>query len=302
MIEKIVILKPKESLNFSESINAGVRNSSNDKVFIANDDIIISKQTVERLAEHCDENTITGPDSNCNLGWMTNKHYTVKGVALKPAMLPKQIEGIVEDIYEIVPTDDNKPKEVDWVAFFATMVHRKAFNDVGLLDENFVYDKEDLDWCVRAKEKGKKFLYCFDSYCFHFGGVSRKVKHEELGMKHLEDNEKNEAYFKEKYSPKNVIGFYCHDAWEHWDENSLNGTIQDGKPKGIGGSETQAILVCRELSKLGYRVKIFNKCREQHYDREGLDVEYIPFNKFGEYSKEIHYDIFIASRYLDCGS
>ena len=300
MIEKIVILKPSESLNFSESINAGIRNSSNDKVFIANDDIIISKQTIERLADNCDENTISGPDSNCNYGWMTNQHYTIKGVPLLPAMLPKQIEGIVEDIYDIVPTEDNKPKEVDWLAFFATMVHRKSFEEVGLLDENFVYDKEDLDWCVRAKEKGKKFKYCYDSYCFHFGGVSRKVKHEELGMKHLEDNEKNEAYFKDKYSKKKVVGFYAHDAWEYWDENSLNGTIQDGKPKGIGGSETQAILVCRELARLGYRVKIFNKCREQHMDREGFDVEYIPFDKFGEYSKEIHYDFFIASRYLDC--
>jgi len=51
MIEKIVILKPKKSLNFSESINAGILHSNNDKIFIANDDIIISKQTLERLAE-----------------------------------------------------------------------------------------------------------------------------------------------------------------------------------------------------------------------------------------------------------
>ncbi len=301
MIEKIVILKPKSPLNFSESINAGITHSSNDKIFIANDDIIISKQTMEVLSKHCNENTITGPDSNCNYGWITNKHYTIKGIPLIPAMLPKQIEGIVEDIYEIVPTEDNKPKEVDWLAFFATMVHRKTLNEVGLLDENFVYDKEDLDWCVRAKEKGKKFLYCFDSYCFHFGGVSRKVKHAELGMKHLEDNEKNEKYFNNKHQKdKKVIGFYCFDAWEFWDEKSINGSVQDGKPKGIGGSETQAILVCRELSKLGYKVKIFNKCREKHYDMEGYDVEYIPFGEFGEYSKTIYYDYFIASRYLDC--
>ena len=301
MIENIVILKPSKPLNFSESINAGIRNSNNDKVFIANDDIIISKETIERLSKHCDENTLTGPDSNCNLGWMTDKHYTVRGIPLVPAMLPKQIVGAIDDIYNIVPSSENKPKEVDWLAFFATMVHRKTINEVGLLDENFVYDKEDLDYCVRAKKLGKKFLYCFDSYCFHFGGVSRKVKHAELGMKHLEDNAKNENYFKDKYREgKKVIGFYCFDAWEYWDENSINGSVQDGKPKGIGGSETQAILVCRELSKLGYRVKIFNKCREQHYDREGFDVEYIPYTSFGEYSKTIHYDYFVASRYLDC--
>jgi glycosyltransferase involved in cell wall biosynthesis len=468
-ISKIIILKPKESLNFSESINAGIRNSNNDKVFIANDDIIISKQTMERLADHCDENTITGPDSNCNVGWMTNHHYTIKGVPLIPAMLPKQIEGIVEDIYEIVPTKDNKPKEVDWLAFFATMVHRKTLNEVGLLDENLIYDKEDLLWCRQAKAKGKTFLYCFDSFCFHFGGVSRKVKHEELGMKHLEDNRLNEYYYSavqglrktkpiegfEDYlvsedgivisnkewrgsshrmlslrekedgyitahlsknsnlsnkavhrlvakafipNPENlpevnhkngikddnrvenlewvsssdnqkhaydtglrevvgthpnhtiteeeviflrkiykkgnismvklgelfgisksnacrivngedwsegikdkiVIGINCWDAWECWDETSLNKAIDPKKPSGIGGSETQIILLSRELSKLGYKVKIFNKCKEQHYDKDGFDVEYIIFSDFGEYSKKVHYDYFIASRYLDC--
>jgi glycosyltransferase involved in cell wall biosynthesis len=145
-------------------------------------------------------------------------------------------------------------------------------------------------------------LYCYDSYCFHFGGVSRKRKHQELGLKHDLDTEHNELYYQQKYNIKNkpVIGFYCFDAWEYWDENSINGSVQDGKPKGIGGSETQAIQICRELSKLGYKVKIFNKCKENHMDSGGYDVEYIPFQDFPKYSEKFEYDHFIASRYLDC--
>ncbi|MDB4330333.1 glycosyltransferase [bacterium] len=301
MIKKIVILKPNKSLNFSESINAGIKNSINDKVFIANDDIIISKETMERLEEKCDENTITGPDSNCNLGWLTNETYSAGDVTLVPSMDLSQVTHVTDKIYDIVPTRKDT-KELDWLAFFATMVHRKCFDEVGLLDENFVYDKEDLDWCVRAKQKGKKFLYCFDSYCFHFGGVSRKKKHAELGLKHELDNEHNEVYYKNKYKVqgKPVLGFYCHDAWEYWDETSLNSSIQDGKPSGIGGSETQAILLCRELSKLGYKVKLFNKCKENHMDSGGYDVEYIPFQDFPKYSQRVKYNHFVASRYLDC--
>jgi glycosyltransferase involved in cell wall biosynthesis len=301
MIKKIVILKPKRSLNFSESINAGVTNSENDKVFVANDDIIISKNTVEKLAEKCDENTIAGPDSNCNLGWLTDYAYNAGEVNLVPAMTLDQVSGVIEDIYNIEPL--SKPdKNLDWLAFFATMIHRKCWEDVGLMDENFVYDKEDLDWCVRAKNKGKNFLYCMDSYCFHFGGVSRKRKHEELGLKHDLDTEHNELYYKQKYNlnDKPIIGFYCHDAWEYWDENSINSTVSD-KPSGIGGSETQVILLAREFSDLGYKVKVFNKCKENHMDTGGdYDVEYIPFQDFAEYSKKIRYDFFIASRYLDC--
>lgn len=307
MIRKIVILKPKKSLNFSESINAGVKEGSNDKIFVANDDIIISKQTIERLEEKCDEDTITGPDSNCNLGWLTDYSYSVSNkenisLNLVPSMTLDNVKNHISEIHSIVPKR-NDVKELDWLAFFATMIHRDTFvKDVGYMDENFVYDKEDLDWCVRAKQKGKKFLYCYDSYCFHFGGVSRKRKHQELGLKHDLDTEHNELYYQQKYNIKNkpVIGFYCFDAWEYWDENSLNGSVQDGKPKGIGGSETQAVLMCRELSNLGYKVKIFNKCKENHMDSGGYDVEYIPFQDFPKYSEKFEYDHFIASRYLDC--
>jgi glycosyltransferase involved in cell wall biosynthesis len=301
MIKKVVILKPKRSLNFSESINAGVKNSDNPKIFIANDDIIISKQTIERLASKCDPNTVTGPESNCNLGWLTNQVFTAGDVRLVPTMTLDQVSHVIDKIYDIVPNSKDT-KELQWLAFFATMVHRKCFDDVGLLDEMFIYDKEDLDWCVRAGQKGKIFVYDYSAYCFHFGGVSRKRKHQELGLKHDLDQEHNEVYYKNKYNMNNkpVIGFYCFDAWEYWDENSLNKPIQEGKPSGIGGSETQAILVCRELSKLGYKVKIFNKCKENHFDSGGYDVEYIPFQDFPKYSKIYKYDYFIASRYLDC--
>jgi len=299
MIKKIVILKPNRSLNFSESINAGMEASSNKKIFIANDDIIISKQTLERLESSCDPDTVSGPDSNCNLGWLTDKRYSAGNIPLVPSMDLDQVKEVIPLIYDIVP-DTSEIKETEWLAFFATMVHRDSIERVGYLDEQFVYDKEDIDWCLRARDKGIKFQYCYSSYCFHFGGVSRKKKHKELGLKHLEDNAKNEEYYALKHNPnKPVLGFYCHDAWEYWDEKSLNSSIQDDKPKGIGGSETQVILLSREFSKLGYKVKIYNKCKKRHLDG-GYDVEYIPFQNFNDDSKSIFYDYFIASRYLDC--
>lgn len=301
MIKKIVILKPKKSLNFSESINFGVKESNNPKIFIANDDIIISKQTLERLVDKCDRETITGPDSNCNLGWLTEFRYKAGNIDLVPSMQLDQVKNTIEEIYNIVPPRYDF-KHVEWLAFFATMIDRRCFYDVGFLDENFIYDKEDLDWCQRAANTNKKFKYCYDSFCFHFGGVSRKRKHQELGLRHDEDQKHNEDYYNSKYKKdsKPLVAFYCHDAWEYWDENSLNKPIQENKPSGIGGSETQVILLSRELSKLGYQVKIFNKCKDNHIDSGGFDVEYIPFQNFPVYSKLVTYDYLIASRYLDC--
>lgn len=300
MIKRIVILKPSRPLNFSESCNAGIKASNNENIFIANDDIIISKSTLEELVKATDDNTVTGPDSNCNLGWQTQYAYQVKDVTLVPSMSLSQIKHIIPDIHNIKVVR-NEVMDRDWLAFFATMFTRKCIDKVGLLDENFIYDREDLDWCVRAASLGIKFKQIFSSYCFHFGGVSRKKKHKELGLKHDLDQEHNELYYKNKFNlqDKKIVAFYCYDAWEYWDENSLNVSISE-KPCGIGGSETQVILLSRELSKLGYKVKVFNKCKEQHLDTQGFDVEYIPFQNFEEYSKKVTYDCLIASRYLNC--
>ena len=468
MIKKIVILKPSKSLNFSESCNAGIKHSSSEKLFIANDDIIISENSLEELAKNTDDQTITGPDSNCNLGFQTDYAYTVGNIRLVPAMILPQVRNIIPEIYKM----NIHRKEIierSWLAFFATMFTRKCIEDVGLLDEAFIYDREDLSWCIKAKEKNKKFKQIFSSYCFHFGGISRKRKHQELGLKHDLDTEYNLNYFnslhgikdekqikgypdytitnigviisnkewrgtssrertqfeteqgylqvglynnneEKKYlvhrlvaetflpnpdnkpevnhkngnkrdnrvcnlewttaqentkhafdtglidrkgekngqskltdqkvleirnrhktegldysqlakeynvSPsligqivrgncwthlidKPLLAFYCFDAFEFWDEKSLNKSLQKDKPSGIGGSETQVILLSRELAKLGWKVKIFNKCLENHMDSSGDDVEYIPFQNFAEYSKLVTYDILVASRYLNC--
>lgn len=301
MIKKVVILKPKKSLNFSESCNIGVANSNNNNIFIANDDIILSKNTLEELVKNTSDDTITGPDSNCNLGFQTDYAYTIKDIPLVPAMTLEQVKDIIPEIYNLNTIKKDIVKR-DWLAFFAIMLTRKCFNDVGKLDENFVYDREDLDWCVRASQINKNFRQIFSSYCFHFGGISRKRKHVELGLKHDLDQEHNETYYKSKWGimDKKILGIYCHDAWEFWDENSLNTSIDPNKPNGIGGSETQVILLSRELTKLGYKIKIFNKCKNNHFDTSGYDIEYIPFQDFPKYAKTINFDYFVASRYLDC--
>jgi len=301
MIRKVVILKPKKSLNFSESCNVGIKQSNNNLIFIANDDIIVTKHCMEELVKNTDHDTITGPDSNCNLGFQTNYAYTVNGIRLIPAMTLDQIKPIIPDLYN-VNVITKTIIEREWLAFFATMFTRKCMEDVGLLDETFVYDREDLSWCIIAKQKGKKFKQIFSSYCFHFGGISRKRKHQELGLKHDLDQEHNELYFRKKFNvvDKPILGIYCDNAWEYWDENSLNASLQSDKPSGIGGSETQVIHLSREFSKLGYRVKVFNKCKENHFDSGGFNVEYIPFQNFGEYSKLTKYNYFVASRYLNC--
>ena len=39
------------------------------------------------------------------------------------------------------------------------MVSKKAFNDIGGFDENYINGWEDVDFCLKAREKGYKIFY-----------------------------------------------------------------------------------------------------------------------------------------------
>jgi GT2 family glycosyltransferase len=44
--------------------------------------------------------------------------------------------------------------EVDWATGASLIVRREAIQAVGLLDERYFLDWEDLDWCYRMRQAG----------------------------------------------------------------------------------------------------------------------------------------------------
>ena len=91
---------------------------------------------------------------------------------------------------------------------------------------------------------------------------------------------------------KKTIGIFCgklyvtDDLTHKWDENALN--------EGIGGSETWAISISSELSKMGYRVIMFADC-PFHVSSDG--VEYHPYETFLQVCGKTKFDYFIVSRF-----
>ena len=76
------------------------------------------------------------------------------------------------------------------------------------------------------------------------------------------------------WDDKSVV-FYCGGAWEDWVDSSVIG--------GIGGSEEATIYMSRELTKLGYKVTIFNQCGELAGTYNG--IEYRPYYDFNRKDK-----------------
>ncbi len=51
-------------------------------------------------------------------------------------------------------------------------VRRKAMDEVGLLDEDFFFYGEDIDWCRRFRDAGWEVVFYPEAETIHFGGAS----------------------------------------------------------------------------------------------------------------------------------
>ncbi|MEO0303036.1 MAG: glycosyltransferase family 2 protein [candidate division WOR-3 bacterium] len=74
---------------------------------------------------------------------------------------------------------ENKACEVEGVVGAFMSIRREIFNLVGGFDKSFFLFAEDIDLCLRVKEKGYKIFFAPDIRIVHFHGGSRRY----LGLK-----------------------------------------------------------------------------------------------------------------------
>ena len=60
--------------------------------------------------------------------------------------------------------------DVEAISGACMLVDRKAVDDVGLWDEGYFLHCEDLDWCMRFRQKGWKILFVPDAIVVHHKG------------------------------------------------------------------------------------------------------------------------------------
>ena len=86
----------------------------------------------------------------------------------------------------------DRPIEVEAISGACTLVKRDAIRDVGLWDEGYFLHCEDLDWCMRFRQKGWKILFVPSARVTHALGVCGRSR----------------PYFVEWHKHKGMVRFY----------------------------------------------------------------------------------------------
>lgn len=160
------------NLGFSGGMNVGIRDALSrgaDRILLVNSDVIVPPDCLERLGRCLDAAPGTGiagpvvlarsePDLIASLGMSyasPSGRMRHRGFGTRVAFGQVVAGGAV-----------------DGVSGCLMLVKREVFEAVGLLDEDYFFSFEDLDFCLRARRAGFATVLATDAVVYHEGGRS----------------------------------------------------------------------------------------------------------------------------------
>jgi len=176
---QVKLIRNNENLGFARANNIGIRVSTGQYVCLINSDVIVQNGCIEKLVEFMDKNSSAGlagprilnPDGSLQISCrhfpsLWNNLCQVLGFN---KLFPKSV-FFSEPFMKYWAHD--QIRKVDALSGCFWMVRRKALDEVGLLDEDFFFYGEDIDWCRRFHNAGWDVKFYPGAEAIHFGGAS----------------------------------------------------------------------------------------------------------------------------------
>lgn len=177
--QQINLIVNEENLGFAKANNIGIKASTGRYLFLVNSDIEVLDNCIENMVDFMDDNTKIGmagprvlnPDRTLQVSC---RHFPsiwnnlCQSVGLNK-LFPK-IPFFSEPLMKYWPHDEERYVDVLSGCFW--VIKREALEEVGLLDEDFFFYGEDIDWCRRFHKAGWDVVFNPSAEAIHFGGAS----------------------------------------------------------------------------------------------------------------------------------
>ncbi len=184
----VLYIKLPKNIGFSRAVNIGIEASKGDYICILNNDVVVSPGWLGGLIEPMELDQTLGI-----VGPVTNEASGRQGISIYDYEVPftPEYRRFVERWRE---KNQNRLFYTFRVAFFCTLIKRKVFQEIGLLDPNFgIGSFEDDDFCMRAIIGGYRIAVVRSVFVHHFGSTTLSE------MDNFETFKKNWVYFSWKW-------------------------------------------------------------------------------------------------------
>ena len=167
-----IIIESPTNEGYVKGVNKGIRlalSSGATHILIINNDAVGRGDFIFRLKEALDRHPDAGLVSPKILYYNTDRIWFAGGTFNKWIGYTKHT-GMDQ-------IDDGKKveSEQDYITGCSILVRSDLFRAIGLFDEQYNIYGEDIDFCIRAKEKGFSSLYTSDTMVFHKVSLSSGI-------------------------------------------------------------------------------------------------------------------------------
>jgi GT2 family glycosyltransferase/nucleoside-diphosphate-sugar epimerase len=180
----IQVICNERNLGFAAACNIGAMVADGDHVFFLNPDCILEPNAVSNLIEAVNSadnvglvgGLLTNPDGTEQSGGRravpTPWRSFVRSFGL--GSLHTSFPRLFFDFDLHKQRLPDCPVEVEAISGACMLARRDSLEDVGLLDEGYFMHCEDLDWCMRFRQRGWKILFVPDARMIHHKGYCSK--------------------------------------------------------------------------------------------------------------------------------
>jgi GT2 family glycosyltransferase len=184
--QRLQVVKNTANLGFANACNAGTRRVSGKYFLYLNPDCVLESNAITEMCAVLESDHAVGMVG----GRLTNRDGSEQGGGRRAIPTPwrsfvrafgfsrfaNRWPKLFFDFYLHKQPLPEQPIEVEAISGACMMVRREALDDVGLLDEGYFMHCEDLDWCMRFRQKGWKILFAPSARVMHYLGVCSKSR------------------------------------------------------------------------------------------------------------------------------
>ncbi len=176
----------KRNFGFATACNVGAKVADGKHVLFLNPDCIMEENAIPILlkAVHSKDNIgmagglLTAPDGTEQSGGRRDVPTPWRSFvrAFGFSALSKRYPKLFSDFALHKQPLPDHPIEVEAISGACMLVRREALENVGLLDESYFMHCEDLDWCMRFRQRNWKILFVPDARMVHYKGHCSKSR------------------------------------------------------------------------------------------------------------------------------
>jgi hypothetical protein len=171
------VIRHETSRGFTVAANAGLRLATQPLMLLLNSDTELSRGAVDALVGALAADAQLGiagaqllyPDGSGQ--WSGGSAPTLSWLFAESSGLARAVAHVPG--YRVMrPLTATSNRDVDWVTGAALVMRREVWTDVGPFDEAFRIYSQDLDFCLRARDRGWKVRVIAASRIVHLHGAT----------------------------------------------------------------------------------------------------------------------------------